>query len=244
MPVRTEDPPIRPVVRAEPAPVKLRGLEARQAAAASNRGLVTSTALTVPEGKVEVTLQVVVPAFGIAGLNAGLTKSTELWVDGATSLGEGDGNGNEATYGAGIKQVLLHGHNASLALTGAVRAFPNGYNSSRGWKSLGAVGSLCTDDSCYVMISGGVQRLFGFHASYDGYSDETDAATMFTLNGSLGTGTTRFLVDFVKVGRDRAGFLGLRLGSRLMAFDLGFARPLSDYGGEQTIPWVGVTGRM
>ncbi len=240
-PAPPDDSPVRPVVPAQPTPVKLRGTELRQSAVASNRGLVTSTALTVPEGKVEVTLQAVVPFVGILGLNAGITKSTELWVDGATSLNDESDSDSETAYGVGIKQVLFRGRNFSFAVTGSVRKLSDGYSSRNGWKALGAVGSVCSDDSCNVMISGGVQQLFGFRN--DDYG-ESEAATMLTLNASVGSGTTRLLLDMVTIEDDTVGFLGLRLGTRSAAFDLGFAKALSDEGGDETVPWVGVTGRM
>lgn len=243
-PAVSEDPPVRPSVPAQPTPVKLHGLELRQLAVASNRGLITSTAVTVPEGKVEVTLQAVIPFVGMVGLNAGITKSTELWVDGATSINRDGGSDSETAYGIGVKQVLLRGGNASFALTGSVRKLSSGFSSGDGWRSLGAVGSLCSDDSCNLMISGGVQRLFGFRHSYDGDSGGSEAVTMVTLNASLGSGSTRLLLDTVTIDGGTVGFLGLRLGNKSAAFDLGFAKALSDQGGAETVPWLGVTGRM
>ncbi|CAN5818445.1 hypothetical protein BH11MYX3_BH11MYX3_45880 [soil metagenome] len=240
-PARSEDPPVRAAVPAQPTPVKLLGMDLRQSAVASNRGLVSSTALTVPEGKVEVTLQAVVPFFGIASLNAGITKSTELWVAGATTINDESEGDSETAYGIGVKQVLVRGRNASVALTGSLRKFSGGFNSGNGWKSLGAVASLCSDDSCNLLVSGGVQQLFGFR---DGDYGESKAVTMVTLNASVGSGNTRLLLDTVTIEGETVGFLGVRLGGRSGAFDLGFAKALGDHGEDSTIPWVGVTGRM
>lgn len=235
--------PIAPA--AQPAQPKKIGLDALQTRAASNRGLVTSTAVTVPEGKVEVTLQALVPFAGVASLNAGITKTTELWVD-AVSTDESDYDGSrETAYGIGVKQVLFRDKKLAFALTGSLRKMTS-YGTGHGWKSLGGVGTLCLDDACGVVMSGGLQYLFGYHDGY--YSDyggeSSTGEAMVTLGISAGSATTRFLIDTVTLDGHTLGFLGMRLGNGSGAFDFGFAKALGEDGGEETIPWVGLTGRL
>lgn len=231
-----------PAAPAQPTPAKPLGLAARQQAVASDHGLVSSTAITIPEGHVEVSLQMLAPYAGIATLGAGITKSTELWVDGATTLSN-DGGEAEHTYAVGLKQVLFRSRNGSIAATGSLRKFSSGYGESDGWKSLGLVGSACVDDGCGLMVSGSVQRLFGYY-SYDyDTGGSTNAQTLITVGASVGGSTTRFLLDVVQLNEDSVGFLGLRLGTASAAFDLGFGKSLGE-GSDETIPWVGVTGRM
>ena len=230
---------------AKPAEPEKLGLDALQLRAASNRGLVGSTALTVPEGKVEVSLQAVVPFAGIASLNAGITKTTEVWVDGASTTESDDGS-NETAYGFGVKQVLFRDKRFAVALTGSLRKMSAGYGTGQGWKSLGGVGSLCLDDRCGILVSGGVQQLFGYRERYsDDFSGvEPESVTMVTLGISAGTATTRFLIDTVTVDGDTLGFLGMRLGNATGAVDFGFVKMLGEQGGDETIPWVGLTGRL
>lgn len=235
--------PIAPPTR--PAEPRRIGLDAVQPRAASTRGLVSSTAVTVPEGKVEVTLQAIVPFAGIASLNAGITKTTELWVDGASTT-ESDYDGSHDTaYGIGVKQVLFRDKQLAFAVTGSLRKVP-GIGSGDGWRSLGAVGSLCLDDGCGVLVSGAVQQLFGYHEdaygpnAYGGGRSET----LLTLGVSVGTATTRVLIDTITLDGETVGFLGMRLGNARGAVDLGFAKALGDDASDESIPWVGLTGRL
>ncbi|MBA3459299.1 MAG: hypothetical protein H0T46_05015 [Deltaproteobacteria bacterium] len=234
--------PIAPLAQpvSPEVPKKTVGFDRMQERVASGRGLVTSTALTVPEGKVEASFQLVVPFLGIGGLNAGITKSTEVWVDGATTF-ESDGEGSEEhAYGIGIKQVIVRNKNVAIALTASLRKISE--NSESGWKSIGAVGSLCVDDDCSVMVSGAAQRLFSHRDEY--YGDGSDAM-MFTFGTSIGNRTTRVLIDLVSVDEESIAFFGMRFGGTSMAFDAGIVKPLMDSEGDvPTIPWLGLTARM
>lgn len=234
--------PIAPLAQpvSPDAPKKLVGLDGLQQRVASGRGLVASTALTVPEGRVEASFQLVVPFVGIGGLNAGITKSTEIWVDGATTF-ESDGDGSEEhAYGIGIKQVLVRNKNAAIAVTGSLRTISE--NSDGGWTSIGAVGSLCVDDDCSVMISGAAQRLFMQRDEYDGGDS---GSMMFTFGTSIGNRTTRVLIDLITVDDESIAFFGMRFGGTSMAFDAGIVKPLMDSEGDvPTIPWLGLTARM
>ena len=235
-------PQVAPAVPAESTPVKPLGLAARQQTVASDHGLIASTAITIPEGHVEVSLQMLAPYAGIATLGAGITKSTELWVDAASTLSN-EGGEAEHTYAVGLKQVLFRSRNGSIAATGSLRKFSSGFGESDGWKSLGLVGSACLDDGCGVLVTGAVQRLFGYY-SYDyDTGGSTNAQTLITVGASVGGSTTRFLLDVAQLNEDAVGFLGIRLGTASGAFDLGFGKSLGG-GGDETIPWLGVTGRM
>lgn len=230
-------------VPAQSTPAKPVGVAARQQAVASDHGLVGGTAITIPEGHVEVSLQMVAPYAGIATLGAGITKSTELWVDGATTLSTSDGGEAQHTYAVGLKQVLIRSRNGSIAATGALRKISSGFGESSGWKALGLVGSACLDDGCGVLVSGSVQRLFGYY-SYDyDTGGSSNAQTLITVGASVGGSTTRFLLDLVQLNEDAVGFLGIRLGTTAAAFDLGFGKSLGG-GSEEAVPWLGVTGRM
>ncbi|MBL0213537.1 MAG: hypothetical protein IPQ07_06630 [Myxococcales bacterium] len=93
------------------------------------------------------------------------------------------------------------------------------------------------------MVSGSVQRLFGYY-SYDyDTGGSTNAQTLITVGASVGGSTTRVLLDVAQLDEDAVGFLGIRLGTPSAAFDLGFGKSLGE-GSDETIPWLGVTGRM
>ena len=235
-------PPIAPLAQpASPdAPKKLLGIESMQQQVASNRGLISSTALTVPEGKIEATLQLVVPFAGIGGLAAGITKTTEVWVDGATTFESESEGSEEHAYAIGIKQVLVRNKSIALAVTGSLRKVSDGGEGD--WASLGGVGSLCLDDDCAVMVSGAMQRLFGYR---DNYYGENNSALMFTFGASVGNRTARVLVDLVSLDDESIAFFGARIGGKGVAFDAGIVRPLADGDGDvPAIPWLGLTARM
>lgn len=234
--------PFVPTIPAAPAKPKKLGIEARQDVAASNRGLAAATAITVPEGQVEATLQSVVPVAGLIGLNAGLTKSTEVWVEAGGVLDFGDdGGGGGHEFGVGIKQSLLRTSRVALALTASARRFSGSGGESLG--GIGAVGTLCVDDDCGLEVSAGLQRMFGFHES--DYDSNGPGENLITLSASMGTPTTRLIVEAMSIDGDSLGFLGVRLGSKTVAVDLALVTFLEDYDSElPAIPWIGLTGRM
>ncbi len=230
--------PFAPATPTAAQPEK-QGIEARQDVVASNRGIAASTAITVPEGKVEVTLQTVVLA-GLISLNAGLTKSTEVWVEGAAAVGIDSGD-TPHEYGIGIKQSLLRTPKLAIALTASARKISE--NSGETLGGVGAVATVCVDDACGLQVSGSLQRMFGFHESE--YDDNGPGENVITLGASLGNATTRVMVETMTIEGDSLGFLGVRFGSKSVAVDLALVTTLDNHDNDEpAIPWIGVSGRM
>jgi hypothetical protein len=171
------------------------------------------------------------------GINAGITRTTEIWADAIATVPEDEGASR--AYGAGIKQIIGRTPNAAFAVTASIRKLDDGYDAQGvGWKSLGAVASLCVDDSCNFLVSGALQELFSYREAHDG-----EQATMLTLGVSVGGSTSRVLAELVDLDGASIGFLGARFGNRSAAFDLGFGTALGEGGGE-SLPWLGLTGRL
>ncbi len=233
---------LQPFTPATPAKPKKQGIAARQDVVATNRGIAAPTAITVPEGAVEATLQVIVPFAGLAGLNAGITKSTEIWLEGAGTIVGDSGGDTEHEYGVGMKQVLLRTQKAAIALTGSMRKFST--NSGDSLLSIGAVGTACVDDDCNFEVSGSIARVFGFHKS--SYDNNGPGENLITLSASAGNATTRVMLEAMEVEGESIGFLGVRFGNRTAAMDLALVTSLSDHseGDIPALPWVGFSARL
>lgn len=180
--------------------------------AGSQRHMLSGTALTVPQGQVEVAGRTAIVVNG-ASVAAGLTSSTEVWADFYTVLIE-----EGTVYGAGIKQVLARGDSWQLAATAGVR----GAGDSGDDEVIGTVGgvlSMCSDN-CTLMASGGVQVLLA--------NDGSDALPIFSGGLSMGSPTMRLVIEgmFSREDYELAGigYLGVRFGSRKTTADLGLAR--------------------
>ena len=225
---------VQPFTPATPAKPKKQGIDARQDVVATNRGIAAPTAITVPEGAVEATLQAVVPFAGLAGLNAGITKSTEIWLEGAGAiLADGGGDAGHE-YGVGLKQVLLRTPKAAIAVTGSMRKFSK--NSGDSLQSIGAVGTLCVDDDCGLEVSGSIGRVFGV---------QDKGENLITLSASAGNATTRVLLEAMAVSGGSIGFLGVRFGNRTTTMDLALVTALDSHSeGVPALPWVGFSARL
>lgn len=234
--VPSEGPQDAPVAAPREAP--LRGIEARQEVSASGRGLVTPTAITVPAGGVEVSLQSVVPLGGILGLVAGITGTTEVWAEGAAVILEDQAG----AYGAGIKQSLLRTQHIAIAATGSARMLTDD-GKSEPLYAVGAVATVCVDDACAVEVSGSYARVWGY--TDDHYDDSGPRHHLVTGSVSLGNTTTRFLVEGMWLGGEGAGLLGMRFGTKKYAVDLAIARPIVDEFDDDIpgLPWIGFTAR-
>lgn len=226
----------QPLAPATPAKPNKQGIDARQDVVATNRGIAAPTAITVPEGTVEATLQILVPVGGLGGINAGITKSTELWLESAgTVMGD-----SEHEYGVGIKQVLVRTQKGAIALTGSARKFST---NDRSLKALGAVGTLCINDDCGLEVSGSIARVFGVNEG--DYDDNGPGETLVTLSASAGNATTRVMLEAMQVDGEAIGFLGVRIGNRTTTMDLALVTTLTEDTGEvPALPWVGITGRL
>lgn len=221
-----------------PAPPKKSPIDQRQDVVASGRGLAAPTAITVPAGQVELTMQSLIPFAALAGLNAGLTSTTEVWVEGATAFVEDAGG----EYGAGIKQSLVRTRNLALAVTGSMRKFTDGGSGNK-LLGIGGVATLCVDDGCALELSGSLARIWGFNES--DYDTNGPGANLITVSASVGNATTRFLVEAMTVDGDTIGFLGLRFGNKKWAMDLAVVRPFDDGDMEvPALPWIGASARL
>ncbi len=164
-----------------------------------------------------------------------------MWIEGAGTLI--DDSGGE--YGAGIKQSLLRTRNLALAVTGSMRKFVG--SGSERLMAIGAVGTLCVDDSCTFELSGSFSRVWSRFESDFETSDRGE--NLVTVSVSVGNASTRFLAEALEVEGEGVGFLGLRFGNRTWAVDLGLVRPLAGpfVGGETDIPalpWIAVSARL
>jgi hypothetical protein len=227
-------PPGPPPPEVPPAPVEeLRGLAARAVMVGAQQGLVTGTALTVPEGKVEIALRTALPLGGLLSLAGGLTSTTELWVDAGRF---GEDSDDLATYAVGLKQVVGGGTNAQLAVTGSLRSVKEGGGDDlERIASLGAVVSLSSDGGG-LTVSGGLTGMTLL-------DDSGDAVLLGTVGVSMGSQTTRMLAEVVRLHDEgTVGFLGLRLGNAKAALDVGTV--VAPEEGFIPLPLLSFRGRM
>lgn len=231
----------QPFVPAAPEKPKKLGLDARQDVVASNRGVAAPTALTVPQGKVEATFQSVVPFAGLIGLNAGVTSTTELWIEGAAAIADGDDDVPHE-YGAGVKQVLVRTQRLAIAATGSIRRFA-GDGDDEKLMSVGGVATACIDDNCGLAVSGSLARVWGFDES--DYDSNGPGENLITLSASAGSATTRVMLEAMQVDGEAIGFLGVRFGNKTTALDLALVTALTENTGDvPALPWIGLSTRM
>lgn len=239
-PPGSTEPAVQPF-QAAVAPVRAKlGIEARQDVVAGNRGLAAPTAITVPAGKVEVTVQTLIPFAGLGGLNAGLTSTTEVWVEGALAYADEGDTGTE--LGVGAKQILVRTKNIAIAATGSVRRFAGSGDDER-LMGVGGVVTLCVDDGCGLEVSGSLARMWGFHES--DYDTNGPGENLVTLSASAGNATTRVMIEAMSIDDETVGFFGVRFGSAKQAIDVALVRPL----GEEELdipglPWIGFSARL
>lgn len=222
-------PPPGVAVDQPPAP-PLTTIAAQSAIASSQRNLMTGTALTVPQGRVEIAGRsaIVVNGVSIAG---GLTSTTELWADIYGVIDE-----DASVYGAGIKQVLARGSNWQLAATASIRGGSDGGSDEK----IGLVGGLLTacTERCTVMATGGVAVLF---------ADSDEAIPYYSAAISVGAPTVRLIGELVSAKDgdefESLGFLGVRFGSAKYSVDMGLATALQEYD-DTVVPMLSIAGRM
>jgi hypothetical protein len=209
-----------PVPADAPPPPPPTPLELARDRAVSSRGLVVGSALTVPEGHVEVTGRAMLPVGALANISAGLTSSTEIWAD-VGGLINFDDEESDSTkiYGFGMKQVLTHDHVRQFAITGSMHRIDG-----EPIVAASAVGSFCSDNSCDLLVSVSA----GLAASR--------ADTLPVFEGSLLTGSGVFhaAVELLWLGKAGVGIVGGRIGGSNVALDLGVGLPLQS--GEKIVP--------
>lgn len=226
-----EPPGLTPVIVeiAPPAPPPLSAIAAQTAVVSAQRNLISGTALTVPQGQVELSARSAIVVNGLS-IAAGLTSTTEIWGDAYTAI-EGEGT----LYGVGLKQVLARGEGWQLAATGSFRGGSDG-GSDETLATLGGVLTACSED-CRVMASGGVSLLMA----------DDEQLPLYSAAVSVGSPTTRLIgeVLMVRENDDLAGigFLGMRFGSRKFAADLGLAKLLED-GDDFVLPMLSISSRL
>jgi hypothetical protein len=210
---------------------------------AATRLIASSTAITVPRGHVEATLQIPLSLPGvILGVNVGMTRTTELWIDGGTSLGGDDGDARRI-YGIGVKQVIARGARAALALTGSLRGVSPAILESKGYQSLGGVGTLCVDSGCIVELSAAYQYLIGYRkGSPDG--NYIYGAHLVSAGASFGSREIRGMVEVISIKEDTWVALGVRWAGGAFALDAALLQSGDDEGRSRPFPWAAVTVRM
>jgi hypothetical protein len=227
------DTPARPP--APPPRTPAVGVELAASYVGGQQGLVTGTALTVPEGQVELAVRSALPFGGMLSIAGGVTSTTELWADvGYFHEFEDDGM---KTYAAGIKQVVAKGKNAQLAVTGSVRTFDEVDDSdTERIAMVGGVVTIASDNGGLIASAG----LSGARLLDD--SDD-DTVVFGTLGLSLGSDNIRFLAELVRLHDEGSiGFTGVRLGGNRVAFDVGTL--IVEDEGFIPLPILSLRGRM
>lgn len=205
-----EPPQVTAPAPAQPAVLAPLALAAARDAA-DDRAYGTSTALTVPAGKIDASLRAA-PFGAIAGVSAGLVDGLEVSADGSVLAVEGDG---AQSYGFGAKLALARTARWALAIQGSYHVLgDDGESSGTALWSLGGVVSGCTDAQCSALLSFGG----GVMVSDDFESDRIPYAWGSAL---LGTGGFRPILEAAVLEGGVLGFLGARMGGKRVAFDLG-----------------------
>jgi len=224
----TDEPPSPPAPAPALSPIEL----AAARDAADDRAYGTSTALTVPAGKVDASLRVA--SFGgIASVSAGVVDGLEVSADMGLVLPE-DG---AASYGVGAKLALVKKGGWGLAVEGSYHQMgDDGGGGAVGLWSLGGVVSGCTDRECSALLSFGG----GVLVSEDSASDRLPYAWASAL---LGTGGFRPVLEGAVLEGGVLGFLGARMGGRKVAFDLGIGILGASAGEGGALPIAGISVR-
>jgi hypothetical protein len=183
---------------------------------------VLGTALTVPQGQVEIATRTVLPYGAMVSVSGGISPTTELWADAGASLAGGDG---VRTYAAGLKQTIHRSRNVAISLVGSVRSLrfdglfddEGDGGTSGAYEHLAMAGFAVT----YASDTGGVMVTAGLHGAMS-LDHSTDQPALFeTLGLSLGEANTRVLGELIHVDGGSLGFAGVRLGSNTTTFDAG-----------------------
>ena len=231
-PVPTVAPALAPaLVPAErPADAEPTPLEQRRAIANSGRGLVGHTALTVPQGRVEISMRGLVPYAGLATIAAGLGPTTELSADVGGVLVDTPA----AVLGAGVKQVLVQGDRVQVSVGGSVRRIHDPDANGILLAQLGGTLSACADRQCSLLVSAGLSGV---------YAREEDATLpVVSLGISAGSRYTRLLGEVFVIERAAIVFGGLRFGNATFTGDVGLMTAVLDETG--VLPFAGFGTRM
>lgn len=210
-----------------PASPPLTGLElADQRDAAADRAFASSTALVVPRGTADVSIRAgsgVLDTSAAIGLGAGL----ELSVD----YGHG---GNQSMAGGALKLALVREGLFGLAIEGGYHSTNNQDSSTPDgsqWSG-GAAASLCSDDSCAVLLS----------VTAGEVGDGNHTSSYVTASALFATGGFRPIAEIAEISGQSIEFLGVRMGGRNAAVEVGMAAVSDDDGGA-VIPLFGLTVR-
>ena len=187
-----------------------------------------TSALTVPEGHVEVAGRGMLLLGGLGEISAGLTSSTEIWADYGKLFTFNDEGDSTATYGFGAKQVLAHDRTRQVAITGSLRRL-DGEMLFAG----SAMASFCSDTTCDTMFTLGA----GIAAANN--------HTVPVASGSILTGSGAFhgMVEAMWLDQAGLGVLGMRIGGANVAFDIGMGIALSS-SPPVMLPIAGLAARM
>ncbi|MCW5803384.1 MAG: hypothetical protein KIT31_13455 [Deltaproteobacteria bacterium] len=224
-------------VRPEPLPAPEDPIVAQGRIVAAGQGLYVGSAITTPANQLELGLATVPPFGGLLALSAGLGGTTELRAEVGGTIEDAEGLSG---FGFGLKQVIGRGRTWSVALAGSIHQLRERHDA--GQRTLYAVGGIATiyGDDCGVMFSGGLHML--------GLNGEDEKLMMLTLGLSAGSKTTRFLAELTAGGEGHdnlaLGFLGIRMGNRTMALDLGLAMLFGDGNDAPVLPIVSVHSRL
>ncbi len=217
----------------QPPVEHLTGVARQSQIVGSERGLVMGTALTVPEGHVELTARTAVLVSGVM-VAGGLTSTTELWADANVVLPIEDGD-STTVYGVGIKQVLGRGRNWQLAATGSLRA-ANDHGDHARFATVGGVLTMCSDD-CSLMFDAGLSVVM---------IESEKATPLIVLGASAGGPRARLLAELLRAqNATDAGsmlFFGVRFGGSKTSVDLGLMKVLDQ--SDAVLPLLSLQTRM
>jgi hypothetical protein len=220
------------VERPAPAPAALTPIEQRRAIVGAGRGLAGNTALTVPAGRVEVSMRSFVPFAGLITVSAGLGSTTEL----SAEVGGIDDGGATVAFGVGAKQVLAKRDRMQVSIGGTLRRLQDTSEESYAimLAQVGGTLSACVTEPCSLMVSAGVSGL---------YITDEGSMPVFSLGLSAGGRTTRLLAEAYQIERVSVVMGGIRFGSESWCGELGLVTVVIDEG-TGVVPYAGFSARM
>lgn len=217
---------------APPQPAELSPLEQRRRLPNGSRGLLGHTALTVPQGTVDVSMRTLFPYAALATISVGVGPTTELSADlGGTIIDDSQA----ALVGGGVKQVLVRTDRVQLSVGGSIRRLhmPDG-DGGINFAQAGGTLSACLDQPCSVLVSGGLSAIYT--------TEEDRLLPSLTVGISAGSRHTRVLGEAFVVEDVTVLVGGLRFGNVKYSGDLGLLAVLVDDTG--ILPFAGFGVRM
>jgi hypothetical protein len=194
---------------------------AQQRDAASDRGFLVGSAITIPQGKVEASVRYATGEITGTMINggAGLSRDFEVSADLAQSF-----KSWSRTYGLGGKLVAIRRASWALAFEAGYRHIYDGSGTASDYHSYYTAGARitgCFDGACSILGTFGVAGIGMETVVIDG-GGATRLLVLPVLSGSVtfGTGIARPFVEGV-VSFGALGIMGVRFAWKSAAIDLG-----------------------